>query len=106
MPLVKCRECGHEMSTSAAACPQCGARVAKPKLWLWVPLGLVGLFLLYATTRTQSPEEKMMWTRRDAIQLCWEDYKRKSLDPQAARFVAGVCEMKEQEFKDKYGRAP
>ena len=29
MALVKCRECGNEMSTTAAACPKCGAVAPK-----------------------------------------------------------------------------
>lgn len=30
MALIPCRECGREISTQAAACPQCGAPVAAP----------------------------------------------------------------------------
>jgi len=29
MPLVKCKECGNEISTKADACPKCGAKVIK-----------------------------------------------------------------------------
>ena len=30
MALIKCRECGKEVSTSAQNCPNCGAPVKKP----------------------------------------------------------------------------
>jgi len=30
MALVKCKECGKDVSTKAAACPNCGAKVKKP----------------------------------------------------------------------------
>ena len=32
MSLVKCKECGSEVSTKAKACPNCGAKVARPLL--------------------------------------------------------------------------
>ena len=30
MALKKCTECGHDVSTQAVACPQCGAKIKKP----------------------------------------------------------------------------
>jgi len=48
MALVQCKECGNEVSTSASACPKCGAPVPrqrpKSKALLFV-LGGVGLLL-------------------------------------------------------------
>jgi len=31
MALTACHECGHQVSTEADACPQCGARVRPPQ---------------------------------------------------------------------------
>lgn len=45
MAMKACRDCGKEISTTARACPHCGAKVPRTKWWLWVPLGLVALFL-------------------------------------------------------------
>lgn len=49
MALIECPDCKHQVSTDAQTCPQCGARTKpKPfKWWLWAPLGLVAMFLLY-----------------------------------------------------------
>lgn len=48
MSLVQCAECGNEVSSAAATCPQCGAPVRRKfKWWLWVPLGLIAAFLLF-----------------------------------------------------------
>lgn len=63
MAMVKCAECGTEISDKAAACVRCGAplvargptntlavtvqKESKPMWWLWVPLGLLGAFLLF-----------------------------------------------------------
>ena len=41
MALKKCRECGAQVSTSAAACPQCGAPQSGG-----LPRGLTGLLIL------------------------------------------------------------
>ncbi|HEY3321313.1 MAG TPA: zinc-ribbon domain-containing protein [Planctomycetota bacterium] len=29
MALIKCPECGHDVSTNAAACPQCGSPISE-----------------------------------------------------------------------------
>lgn len=47
MSLYPCKECGQEISDKASACTKCGAKVLKTKWWLWIPLGLVALFILY-----------------------------------------------------------
>lgn len=43
---------------------------------------------------------------RRVIEVCWEDQKRKSLDPATQRFVASVCEGMEAKFVSKFGRKP
>ncbi len=75
------------------------------KWWMW-PLGAVGLFVAYAMLRTPSPEDAAKSRARAAIGLCWEDQKRKSLDPATARFVASTCEQMERDFKSRYGVSP
>ena len=43
MALKKCRECGNDVSTSASACPKCGAKVKRPGC-----LGIIGgLFVIF-----------------------------------------------------------
>jgi hypothetical protein len=51
MALMKCKECGQEVSTQAEACPTCGAQVKKPSgarlaLFLLAVLGVFGLLAL------------------------------------------------------------
>jgi hypothetical protein len=38
MPLMPCRDCGHECSTKALACPQCG-RFVRARGWWAVTIG-------------------------------------------------------------------
>ena len=42
MALVKCHECGNQVSTEAKNCPQCGAKVKRPTSRTTIVLG--GLF--------------------------------------------------------------
>ncbi len=59
MGMVKCRECGKDVSDQAKTCPHCG--VAKPapesKLGLYVKLGL-GAVLVIAMARCTSGQEE------------------------------------------------
>lgn len=47
MALMKCGECGKEMSDTATACPACGWKRPRFKWWLWLPLGAGAAFLAY-----------------------------------------------------------
>jgi len=65
MSLITCPECAHEVSATAAACPNCGHPFAPPAVvhrkvvvaeaperddfpkWIFIPLGLLGVVLLF-----------------------------------------------------------
>ena len=49
--LIKCRDCGHDISKNAAACPQCGAAPKKKtspvtKLLAYIMVGFVGILFI------------------------------------------------------------
>ena len=50
MAMTSCHECAHSISTSARSCPQCGANVPRTKWWLWIPLGVLALFIGFGFT--------------------------------------------------------
>jgi hypothetical protein len=53
MALVKCKECGEEVSTKAKTCPKCGAKAPrKTSLFTWLVLFFI-VFIVYAAN--QSP---------------------------------------------------
>lgn len=106
MALMPCKECGSEVSTDAKACPKCGSKVPKKKFWLWVPLGLIVAFFGFGALVGNSPEAKEKAQARRAIDLCWEEQKRKSFEASTQRFVAGVCEKMESDFTKKHGHRP
>jgi len=112
MALITCRECQKEVSDQAPRCPHCGAPVeGRPKkgsaMKVVAILGVVVVgFLTFGAVVGGSPEGQAMTKDRRAIDYCWEEQKRKSLDPSAQRFVAGACEMMEEKFRKTYGRSP
>lgn len=68
MSMTTCRECGGEISTTARACPKCGAVVPRPKIWPWVvgaPLVLFLLMLVYGSTIPDYVHEA-----REARKMC------------------------------------
>jgi hypothetical protein len=60
MALIKCHECGNDISTEAASCPQCGAKPkpipTKPAIWKKIFLGTIVLlgFIAWVESATNS----------------------------------------------------
>jgi hypothetical protein len=74
--------------------------------WWMIAAFLVLAFLAWATLRTPSAEETERYNARAAIELCWSEQAKKSLEPGEARFVAGACELMEKRFRERFGAAP
>jgi len=76
------------------------------KILAWiigVPVGAFLLLLLIGSLSGPPSEES---NKRMAIDLCWQDQGKKSLEPAIARTVAGWCEKMESDFQAKYGVRP
>ena len=111
MALIKCNECGVQISDAAAACPHCGAPVPKkpPTGWLVWPVGIVFVLVVIAGIMPPSPHSQEAQDKaiaRQTIETCWKEQQRKSLSPELQRFVAGACEKAEADFRRQYGREP
>lgn len=125
MALITCPECGHTISTTAQACPSCGAvqtpgpvdpqsaaPIAPAKkaagCGRFVLIGGVGfaVVIVILIMIGSSPQAKEKGRERDAIALCWKEYERKSLDPGTQRFIASACELMEKDFRTKHGVEP
>lgn len=78
----------------------------KFKWWLWGPIGLFVLFLVFGFFVSSTPDGKARAREKLAIEYCWETQGKKSLDPSAARFAAGACEMMEEDFRRRWGFKP
>ncbi len=73
MALVKCRECGAQVSTQAAACPKCGApppqppRRTKPEVWaVAAALALIFIVAISSSSPTSQPPTREQATAQAA----------------------------------------
>jgi len=100
---------GAQISDKAATCPRCGASPAKSKKtkwWLWVPVGLFASFIAFGMVVGSTPEAQERSKDRFAIEYCWSEQKKPSVEPDVARFMAGACEKMESDFRQKHGQNP
>ena len=72
MALVRCRECGKEVSNAATACPSCGAPVPKgmsrATILFLVVAGFLGLSYINAAFRSPTPGKSADAPRASAVQ--------------------------------------
>ena len=55
MALIKCKECGNEVSTTAKSCPKCGAKITKPASKLGIFFALLVSFIFFKAIITNEP---------------------------------------------------
>jgi len=109
MVLAPCTECGHNISSKASTCPQCGARPSKAKRWLCIivfALAVVVGIPFFVGLASSSPEAKERLALTLAIEDCWKQQKQPTNDTATASFIAGSCEILESRYEKKYGRKP
>lgn len=84
---------------AGTAAPASGKRSGSK--WPWI-IGGILLVLVVLIQAGNTPEAKAKSEARAAIELCWKEQGRKSLDPGTQRFVAGACETMENSFRERY----
>ncbi len=89
---TKCKTCGKDISKSAKACPQCGAKQKKLSVIHWIGIGFLGLIIIGIIN---SPKNKTQSTEPNAIASI-SPAKAKSIESQMPeeqiRFVRNVSE--------------
>lgn len=136
MALIKCAECGRDVSDLAAACPGCGAPLvashgspqtlqqAKPRSlrieWMVLAgvLALGVVVLLFAglsprpgeTSQEASRRRAEMRSEKAAIAYCDKRYAEMNDDrqygPSELRLHADTCKMLKRQYREKWGREP
>lgn len=106
MPLIKCKECGAQVSTEASTCPHCGAKRDTRASYLWifigVPVGAVALFLGFGFLN-MTPEKSR---DRAAIDECWRSADMQLPFSEPKIFASKACKMMVSDYENKHGRAP
>lgn len=52
--LINCKDCGHQVSKNAAACPNCGAKIKRTSVLTWIAAIFIGLLVISAVTSINS----------------------------------------------------
>ncbi|PZP64196.1 MAG: hypothetical protein DI597_00855 [Pseudoxanthomonas spadix] len=68
--MTACKECSNEISTTAKACPKCGAVVPKPKVWPWVVGVPVVVLIAMAIYGNSIPEYRIK--AREVRDVCYK----------------------------------
>ena len=107
--MITCPECKKEYSDQSKKCVHCGARnpnkmsgVGKFGVFLLIIVGLF-VFLLIVGNMAYDPEQH---SAELAIEECRKSESDVLLSIEARRIARGACELLEQRYKNKYGRAP
>jgi len=128
--LIKCTECGKEVSDKAAACPGCGAPTSIIKQEIarqpakgtsaTAALVIIGVLLIgggalaYFIDSSRRSRDPVADAERHraaaAIEFCDKRYKEMNADrqytPDMLRFHSNTCKQMREEFKAKWGRDP
>lgn len=100
MALTKCKECGKEVSTTAKACPHCGAKVVRTSAFTVI---VGGFFVLVAITmfagHLSTESAKAAAAEQQARQAAAEKARIASLSPEMR-----AAEEKRQREKDAANR--
>ena len=107
--LITCSICKKEYYGHAKVCVHCGAKNpnkmgAGSKFGIFV-LAIVGIFiaLLIIGNLAYDPEQH---AAEEAIAQCHKIHSDELLGIGARRLARDTCDLMEQRYKDKYGRAP
>lgn len=85
MTLLACRECNNPISSTAFACPKCGALKTKKAKWPWiigVPVAIITVMIIYGSS---IPEYQS--AAREVRVACEDMVKLGRADPQTCQTV-------------------
>jgi hypothetical protein len=117
MSLIICRDCGKEHSDTAKACPTCGARPLKSKVWMWCVLALLAAFIAFgALSKRAAPLLDAASPNKNAppgssgemqrlvdhakVDQCWQDAAHAPIS--TLQYDQATCKNLEDEFTKKY----
>lgn len=104
MALIKCEECGNEISEEAKTCPKCGRRVKKiiskcKMIAILILLVLIVSILMGAITIAKNNNEINKY-KKEAISII-EDYKEKKIEKEKAAQELTMISINAKKESDK-----
>lgn len=107
MALIKCTECGKDVSDEAKTCPHCGVAIkhkGSALFWVFVVFFVLVVGVLSLGAGKSDPVKTQA---RQAYDLCMDDLASADRARNGtSAFIAGTCERLRGEFKQKYGTSP
>lgn len=93
MALIKCKECGHEISKSAKSCPNCGAKIVRTSgftklVAFFIALSVIG----YIASNSNDKEMKAVQAQKEASEKARYMAELKAKKPE---FVAEIGMLRE-----------
>jgi hypothetical protein len=96
--LIKCKECGKDVSTQAKTCPNCGAKVVDPDASKNTLIGCVGIIVIVVVlsvlgntcsgpSKPKTEAEKQEDILSDAFYMCQAFIEKNLRDPDSADFI-------------------
>src|SRR5262245_30296663 len=108
MAMVLCKECGKERSSSADACPHCGAKVKKTSAFTWlVVVILVLMFIGYIAGTGDTPSgppavNEYRDQSGEAARVCQDFVKDRLKAPATADFPWKFDSFQDTDNRDQY----
>jgi len=98
MALIKCKECGNQVSSVAKTCPGCGAKTPKRHTkaqWLFIGLATVGIVSCIANTQNKEEAAAAVEAKKTPEQRAAESAAKLKKEAEFQRVVAGAKLLKQ-----------
>ena len=112
MTLVKCKECGDQVSTKAKFCPSCGAKRTKRKsILLWILAGLFGYVFYMAsqgtlpkntTTKTALTSEQKAKIKAEGVKRAQKSFETETIYNSKKAIKALLKDQNSAQFKNVF----
>ena len=103
MALIRCKECGKEVSRNAAACPNCGAPIKKKGtslgagcLTILILTGLGTWIAMKVQDYNQSPEGRAASAKREAARVAEQEAEQHAEERAAKQRAAAQARLKRE----------
>lgn len=75
------------------------------KKFLYILVAIPIIIFILTLVFPSSPESDARYAEEQKIKTCWKKQGMKSVEPDVARLVAGMCEKLEEDYEKRYGHS-